>query len=633
MPPTGDEPDAQSHPHAGETSLRQLTPLLVWAVVFCDIGTSVYYVPGILYGSMERRYGLGDATPIFVAAAMVGFLLLAAKYVEVCWRTPDGGGVVGIATKAFTPIVGCVGGLLISVDYFLTSAISSVSGIHYLGSIWPVLDAHVVDLAVATLLLLAIVNTIGIRESATLSLVMAVFALGVDVAVIGSIVLKAGAEDWRALWDSISLVERLDRTTMMVGFSGAWLAFSGLESISQLSPAMRLPIRETARRGMRYVVITVVATAPLLTLFSVALLDAATKLAQKERLISEVGFRFGGQWVKLAVVLTGSSLLLFAANTAIIGCYHVFVALSESGFMPSALARRNRRFETPQVAILVATLVPVLVIVFTGADVETLGDLYAFGLLGAFVLSSAGVDVVRWRSHVRGPRFFVGLLTTALVVLAFTVNLFTKSHATVFGSVLVGLGLILAVGTRRKWFADLLYAVPLVRKLIPLRISESEEKIETSEKLELLSLKQAIALAPLYPSGTLIAVRSPNPGLIAEAIAREKGRGGKTLYAVYVEERTGLFVRTANWKPKPEGVEALANAARVVESEGVTLIPVYTVSYNAVEGIVRAAEVLGVTGIMIGSTQRSAIYHLLRGHVVAGLTRRLPPGIRLLLYG
>jgi len=629
----GDEPDTQSHPHAGETSLRQLTPLLVWAVVFCDIGTSVYYVPGILYGSMERRYGLGDATPIFVAAAMLGFLLLAAKYVEVCWRTPDGGGVVGIATKAFTPIVGCVGGLLISVDYFLTSAISSVSGIHYLGSIWPVLDEHIVDLAVATLLLLAIVNTIGIRESAALSLVMAVFALGVDVAVIGSIVLKAGPEDWRALWDSISLVQRVDRTTLVVGFSGAWLAFSGLESISQLSPAMRLPIRETARRGMRYVVITVVATAPLLTLFSVALLDAATKLAQKERLISEVGFRFGGQWVKLAVVLTGSSLLLFAANTAIIGCYHVFVALSESGFMPSALARRNRRFETPQVAILVATLVPVLVIVFTGADVETLGDLYAFGLLGAFVLSSAGVDVVRWRSHVRGPRFLIGLVTTALVVLAFVVNLFTKSHATVFGSVLVGIGLILAVGTRRKWFADLLYAVPLVRKLIPLRISESEEKIETSEKLELLSLKQGIALAPLYPSGTLVAVRSPNPGLIAEAIAREKGRGGKTLYAVYVEERTGLFVRTANWKPKPEGVEALANAARVAESEGVTLIPVYTVSYNAVEGIVRAAEVLGVTGIMIGSTQRSAIYHLLRGHVVAGLTRRLPPGIRLLLYG
>ena len=34
--------------------LRQLSPLLVWAVVFADIGTSVYYVPGILYQQVRE---------------------------------------------------------------------------------------------------------------------------------------------------------------------------------------------------------------------------------------------------------------------------------------------------------------------------------------------------------------------------------------------------------------------------------------------------------------------------------------------------------------------------------------------------------------------------------------------------
>jgi amino acid transporter len=529
--------------------------------------------------------------------------------------------------------MGCVGGLLISVDYFLTSAISSVSGIHYLGSIFQVFDNHIVNFAVATLLFLAIVNTIGIRESAALSLVMAAFALAVDVAVIVAIAFKANSEHWHAILDSLSFAKHLDVQTFVIGFSGAWLAFSGLESISQLSPAMRFPIKDTAKRGMRYVVLTMIATAPLLTLFSVALLDAQTKLQEKERLISEVGGAFGGQWVKIAVVLTGSSLLLFAANTAIIGCYHVFVALSESGFMPSAVSRRNRRFETPQVAILVATIIPVLVILFTRGDIETLGDLYAFGLLGAFVLSSAGLDVIRWRASDRGLKFVVGLFTTLLVLVAWSVNLYTKHYATLFGGTLLAVGLVMAVGTRRKWFADMFYGIPLVARLTPQRILESEAKLETSEKLELLSLNQATAISQLYPSGTLVALRSPNPGIVAEAISREKGRGGRTIYGLYVEERTGLFVRTANWKPKAEGIEALANAARVAEGEGSTLIPIYTVSYNAVEGIVRAAEALGVTGILIGSTQRSAIYHLLRGHVVAGLTKRLPPGIRLLLYG
>jgi len=79
----------------------------------------------------------------------------------------------------------------------------------------------------------------------------------------------------------------------------------------------------------------------------------------------------------------------------------------------------------------------------------------------------------------------------------------------------------------------------------------------------------------------MIALRGTNPGLIAEAIAREKGRGGKTLYALYVEERTGLFVRTTNWMPKPEGVDALRAAVQAAESEGMTLIPVWTISYNA----------------------------------------------------
>ena len=34
------------------------------------------------------------------------------------------------------------------------------------------------------------------------------------------------------------------------GFGGAWLAFSGLESISQISPAMRLPLNKPASKAI-----------------------------------------------------------------------------------------------------------------------------------------------------------------------------------------------------------------------------------------------------------------------------------------------------------------------------------------------------------------------------------------------
>jgi amino acid transporter/nucleotide-binding universal stress UspA family protein len=595
--------------------------------VFCDIGTSVYYVPGILYKQV------GDTAPLFVLAATLGFLLLAAKYVEICWRNPDGGGVVSVATQAFSPLVGCIGGLLISVDYFLTSAISSVSGIHYLASLFPNLEEHVVGLSVATLLLLAIVNTIGIRESAALALVMAIVAFLIDVVVIAVVGWNMTPEHWALIRQNFGQFGDVSGQAFLVGFSGAWLAFSGLESISQLSPAMRLPISATAKRGMRYVILTMVASAPILTLLTVSLLPIATKQAHHERFISEIGALYGGDLIKLAVVVTASSLLLFASNTAIIGGYHVFLALAERGFMPSAIAQRNKYFGTPQLAILVTTIVPTLIIAFAHGDTEILGNLYAFGLLGCFVLSSAGLDVLRWRDGQRGLAFWIGVATTLMVVLAWGTNLVHKHEATLFGSMLVLIGLLMAVGTRRKWFADWLYHMPLLARIFPRRVERAEEDLEHAEHLEVLSLTQAESLARLYPSSTMIALRSPNPGLISEAIAREKGRGGRTLYALYVEERTGLFVRDWAWRPTSEGVQALRAAAQAAEAEGMTLVPVWTVSYNAVEGILRAAELLGVTAIMIGATQRSAIYHLLRGHVLAGLTKRLPPGIRLLIYG
>ncbi|MGH8310319.1 MAG: APC family permease, partial [Steroidobacteraceae bacterium] len=490
-----------------------------------------------------------------------------------------------------------------------------------------------VSLSIATLLFLAIVNTIGIRESAILSLAMACSAFVVNVVVILVVLVQFGPEQWAAVKANFQLARSVTPQAFLIGFAGAWLAFSGLESISQLSPSMRLPIQATAKRGMRYVVWTMVVTSPVLTLFTIALLAPAVKDADNERFISELGFVFGGQWVKAAVVVTASSLLLFASNTAIIGSYHVFLALTERGYMPSILARRNRYFETPQVAILVATIVPVLVIAMTGGDLEALGSLYAFGLLGCFVLSSAGLDVLRWRTHDRGWKFWIGLLTTAMVIVAWCTNLYVKVAATIFGTLFVIFGLLMALGTRRKWFADWFYQLGFVAERTPERIAETEEKLESQEKLEVLSLTQAESVAPLYPSSTMIAMRAGNPGLVAEAIAREKGRGGRTLYALYVEERTGLFVRTADWNPKPEGVEALRIAVQAAESDGMTLIPVWTISYNAVEGILRAAEVLGVTAIMIGVSQRSSFYHLLRGHVLAGLTKRLPPGIRLLIYG
>src|SRR5690349_11451324 len=88
---------------------RQLGALLCWAIVFADIGTSIYYVPGILYGTV------GPLTGLFVLGTMLIFVLLALKYVEVTYRFPQGGGVVTVAAHALNSWWGALGGMLILV--------------------------------------------------------------------------------------------------------------------------------------------------------------------------------------------------------------------------------------------------------------------------------------------------------------------------------------------------------------------------------------------------------------------------------------------------------------------------------------------------------------------------------------
>ncbi len=82
-----------------------LGPFLVWAVVFADIGTSVYYTPGILF----QTPGVGRRAAVFVALTLVVFVLLTIKYAEVAWRYPEGGGVVTVAANAIHPFAGLVG--------------------------------------------------------------------------------------------------------------------------------------------------------------------------------------------------------------------------------------------------------------------------------------------------------------------------------------------------------------------------------------------------------------------------------------------------------------------------------------------------------------------------------------------
>jgi len=165
---------------------QRIGPFLCWAVVFADIGTSVYYTPGILYGRFGTR------TAIFVAMTLLVFVLLAIKYAEVAVRYPEGGGVVTVSTRAFHPFVGLAGGMFILVDYFLTAALSALSGVIYLSVVFKSLGTVVVLGTVGALVILALLNLMGVKASAEASAVFAVIAGVMQVVVVAAVIAHLG---------------------------------------------------------------------------------------------------------------------------------------------------------------------------------------------------------------------------------------------------------------------------------------------------------------------------------------------------------------------------------------------------------------------------------------------------------
>ena len=381
--------------HSSGKSL--LGPLLCWAVVFADIGTSVYYVPGILYNTE----GITTLAGFFVLLTMSVFVLLTLKYAEVSYRFPQGGGVVTVAAQAINHWFGALGGMFILVDYFLTAAISCLSGMIYLSVVLPAINPLVLEIAITVLLLLGILNWVGISESAKVSLVGAIIAFVSDLAILVTVFTHISFSDFIALIPKMFANHSLGPANILIGFAASFLAFSGLESISQLSPVMKTPRKKVAGIALLLVVLTIGITSPLLTMFTTLLLP--TQTLEDPILSNQVVSLLAGNWgnivLQTEVAISASALLVFASNTAIIGSYHVFMALSRMDFFPAFVLKRNKLRGTPHYSIALATGIPIVVLVIANGSINFLGELYAFGLLGAFTLTCLGLDIIRYRER------------------------------------------------------------------------------------------------------------------------------------------------------------------------------------------------------------------------------------------
>jgi nucleotide-binding universal stress UspA family protein len=146
-------------------------------------------------------------------------------------------------------------------------------------------------------------------------------------------------------------------------------------------------------------------------------------------------------------------------------------------------------------------------------------------------------------------------------------------------------------------------------------------QLETA--LEILTLGEALETRAMYPSSTLVALRAPNVRLFQEAVARARGKHDQAVYLIFVDEIPGLFFPPKSG-PSREAREVLASAVDYFRRADLVAVPIWRMAHDAGASIASAAKKLTVEAVMVGTSQRSAVWHLLRGNVLESLVRDLP---------
>jgi len=392
---------------------RAVTGRLLLVFILGDVlGAGIYALVGVIAGEVGGAIWL----PLLVALGLA--LLTACSYAELVTRFPRAGGAAVFAEHAFgVPLVSfLVGFSMLAAGVVSAAALALAFAGDYLQAL---VEAPQVPVALAFLLVVALLNARGIKESLRANVVMTLVEVSglVLVVVLGAIALGAGTGD---LGRVVELKEGVSPFAGVLAASVlAFYSFVGFETSANLAEEAANPRRDYPRAlflglaiaGLLYCLVgaAVSIAVPVETIeeSSGPLLEVVNA--------SDVGVP---SWlfslVALIAVANGTLLTMIMASRLTYG-------MARDGLLPPVLARVLPGRRTPGVAIVVTTLLAAALVV-TG-DLGTLANTVVLLLLVVFVSVNLSVLVLRRKGggnpdHFRTPLVLPVLGILSCVVLA-----------------------------------------------------------------------------------------------------------------------------------------------------------------------------------------------------------------------
>ena len=599
-------------------------------LLFGDWGTSRLYVLGI------ALFFAGRTSFWLIVAMSLLVLSVGWAYGEICRIYPDGGGVY-TAAKRRSRTLAVIGALLLFADYTVTASLSSLEAFHYFGlplhnggqveratdravaaetpatkDAGEQLDVHRETpsseadkllswespglWAIVAIVAIGMFNLMGPKHTGGFAIAAAVGM------VLITLLITFGAlpqVNWAEFPKRIGHLGH-QPGQMWVAFVSIVLALSGVEAIANLTGVMKKPVAATARKAVWSVAVEVALFNVLLAACMLAIFPLDRDRHFNDMLAFLSGF-YVGAWAEWGVRILGGLLLLSATNTAITDMISVQYLMARDGELPTSMQRLNR-FGVPWLPAFIAAGVPALVLLFSH-DLESLAALYAIGVIGAVAIN---VSLCALHPRLRRLRRKLSMAGLGVVLLTIWVTLaFTKLHALAFVSI------VMVVGLTARQVTKVIAARAGKRSLLQQAVMEQLTTEALARRRVMVGTYGSVALAPS-----------------ALSLAKQHGAA---LVVCFIRQVALSYKYEADRK---SGIDSDLAAQRtfsrfldLAHETEVPVIPVYDTGGDAAELMAETAAVYGCERVLIGTSRKGALYHLIKGHFQRRLESLLPPDI------
>ena len=418
-------PRAKAHP------LRRVLGVLgLFSAGYGDVGSSIYYALGLVV------LIAAGATPVVLLIAGIFYIFTSLSYAEGTAMMPEAGGSATFARHAFNDFWGSIAGWALAFSYIITMAISAYTVPAYLGYFWKQFGNPVIGTGFATgiILFLMCLNVMGIKRSSILNIGFIVLDIVTQVLIIVLAVLflfnpQSLFHNITAYWPSTD--------KLIFGIAVAAIAYTGIETISQLSEEAKHPQVSVPRAYILMMVVVLILfsgisvagfstmtpvemasewardpVAGIASGLSLAIIpeEAAARFSSNPATVIVLSAILGGllKILPILVAVLAATILTVATNAGLMGISRLTFSMGRFQLLPPALFSVHPKFKTPYRSIILFGFIAILLLIpgfFAPDTFVKLGGLYAFGSLLAFALAHASILRLRLK-HPEFPRPF-----------------------------------------------------------------------------------------------------------------------------------------------------------------------------------------------------------------------------------